>query len=68
MASKRVATMIAEQCVACGACMGECPKGAVSVFRGCYAVVAADLCIGCGRCAKVCPAGCITVTERGTQA
>lgn len=60
--------MIAEQCVACGACMGECPKGAVSVFRGCYAVVAADLCIGCGRCAKVCPAGCITVTERGTQA
>ncbi len=51
-------------CVACGVCMKTCPKGAISIYRGCYAMVNADKCVGCGLCAKACPAGCITVRER----
>lgn len=51
-------------CVACGACMKECPKSAIQVFRGCYAVVDELRCIGCGKCAGVCPAGCIITVER----
>ena len=51
-------------CVACGVCMKACPKGAISIHRGCYAVVDEAKCIGCGLCAKACPAGCIALRER----
>lgn len=64
MASKRVAILAKAQCVACGACEAECPRGAIAVHRGCYAVVSQEVCIGCGKCAKVCPTGCVQVVER----
>ena len=46
-----------DRCVACGVCAKVCPRDAVSIYRGCYAVVNEDLCIGCGICEKNCPAG-----------
>lgn len=64
MASKRVAILAKAQCVACGACEAECPRGAIAVHRGCYAVVSPETCIGCGKCTKVCPTGCVQVVER----
>lgn len=51
-------------CVACGACMKVCPKGAISIYRGCYALADKAKCVGCSLCAKTCPAGCITIAER----
>ena len=51
-------------CVACGACLKACPKGAIAIYRGCYAVAEEDKCVGCGLCAKACPAGCISILER----
>ena len=53
-------------CVACGVCLKACRKGAISIYRGCFALVDDTKCVGCGLCAKACPAGCITVTERST--
>jgi NAD-dependent dihydropyrimidine dehydrogenase PreA subunit len=61
---KKLAFVDKNRCVACGVCVKECPKKAVSVWKGCYAAVAEELCVGCGKCAKVCPAGCIEVKER----
>jgi len=61
---KKLAFVDQNICVACGACMKVCPKGAVSIYRGCYAAVEEGRCVGCGLCAKTCPAGCITVKER----
>lgn len=49
-------------CVACGVCMKACPREAISIWKGCYAVVA-ETCVGCGICAKTCPAGCIQLKE-----
>ncbi|MDO4497995.1 MAG: 4Fe-4S binding protein [Bacteroidales bacterium] len=46
-----------DRCVACGACMKACPKDAISINKGCFAVVDENLCIGCGICEKNCPAG-----------
>lgn len=46
-----------DRCVACGVCVKVCPKDAISIYKGCYAVVDEDLCIGCGICEKNCPAG-----------
>ena len=61
---KKLAVADQKICVACGVCMKACPKGAIFVYRGCYAVVDASKCVGCGMCAKAYPAGCILVSER----
>lgn len=62
--SKRNASVDQTICVACGECMHVCPKGAVSVIKGCKADVNLELCVGCGLCEKSCPAGCIKVLDR----
>lgn len=64
MISKRVAEFNPLICVACGACVKECPRGAISIYKGCYAVNNHELCVGCGKCAKLCPSGCIIIIER----
>ena len=64
MAAQRKATVAQSVCVACGACAKVCPKGAISVWKGCFATVVEEKCVGCGLCAKTCPAGCIAVKER----
>lgn len=64
MASKKNAEVDRACCVACGACRKVCPKSAISVWRGCYAVVDLKVCVGCGLCSKTCPAGCIDLKER----
>ena len=61
---KKLAFVDQKICAACGVCMKACSKGAVSVYRGCYAAVEEGKCVGCGLCAKACPAGCITLKER----
>ena len=63
---KKLARPDQKICVACGVCLGLCPKGAISIHRGCHAVVDKTRCVGCGLCAKACPAGCITI-ERSEE-
>ena len=61
---KKLAVADRGVCVACGVCTKTCPKGAIAVYKGCYAQVDDLKCVGCGLCAKACPACCITVKER----
>ena len=61
---KKLAIVNQAVCVACGVCLKTCPRGALTIHRGCYAVVEAEKCVGCGLCAKACPAGCISTQER----
>ena len=61
---KKLAVADKSICVACGVCMKACPRGAIEIYRGCYAVIAAEKCVGCGLCGKNCPAGCIVLKER----
>ena len=42
-----------DRCVACGVCVKVCPRDAISIHKGCYAVVDENLCIGCGICRKL---------------
>lgn len=57
MAKKFRAENERARCVACGVCAKACPRGAVYVYKGCYAVVDEEKCIGCRLCVKACPAG-----------
>ncbi len=61
---KKKAVVNSSVCVACGACMKVCPRGAISIYRGCHAAVEETKCVGCGLCGKTCPAGCIGLEER----
>jgi len=60
---KRKAKINKEQCVACGYCVKVCPKTAITVPNGIYAVVDEKLCVGCGYCEKECPASIIELRE-----
>lgn len=46
-------------CCGCGACVAECPKGALSLSENSEGFIEAsirrELCVECGLCAKVCP-------------
>lgn len=64
---KKIAIVDKHRCVACGACMKACPRRAIRIESGCFAVVSAESCVGCGLCAKTCPADCIHTEERGTS-
>ena len=61
---KKLAVVDRKVCVACGVCMKTCPKVAISIYKGCYALVDETKCIGCGLCAKACPAGCMETRKR----
>lgn len=67
MAGKRYAKVDERRCVACGACVKECPRDAISVWNGCYAKVDAETCVGCGLCARICPAEVIEVCVRDAE-
>ncbi|MBE6937436.1 MAG: 4Fe-4S dicluster domain-containing protein [Ruminococcaceae bacterium] len=49
-----MAYVISDECIACGACEGECPVSAISQGDDKY-VIDADACLDCGACASVCP-------------
>lgn len=49
-----MAYVIDDSCIACGACAGECPVGAISEGDGKYVIDEAT-CIDCGACAGACP-------------
>ena len=49
MARNKIA-LIGGECVACGNCVGACPVGALSIYKGLYAKVNGELCVGCGKC------------------
>ena len=61
---KKLARVDQNICVACGVCAKTCPKGAISIYRGCYAIVDEGKCVGCGLCGKACPTECISIKER----
>ena len=56
-----MAHLITEDCLACGACMDECPFDAIS--EGDIYFIDPSSCEDCGICAACCPMGAIVSTE-----
>jgi ferredoxin len=48
------------KCMACGACPGGCPVGAIIAAGGKYQINA-SACANCGICVSMCPMGAIVV-------
>ncbi len=60
---KRLAWVDRALCASCGCCRKVCPREAISIYKGLYALVDEALCIGCKKCAKECPASIIEIRE-----
>ncbi len=56
-----MAYVISDDCIACAACMDECPVDAIS--EGDIYSINADTCTDCGACADVCPVEAISPGE-----
>jgi len=52
-----MAYVITEDCIACGACLSECPLEAIS--EGDIYTIDPELCTDCGACVDVCPSEAI---------
>ncbi len=50
----KMAYVITDECISCGACEPECPVDAITAGADKY-VIDAETCIECGACANVCP-------------
>ena len=51
-----MAYKISDACVMCGACVENCPVGAISEGDGKYEIDP-EKCVSCGACAENCPVG-----------
>jgi ferredoxin len=49
-----------DKCTGCGACIDECPSGAISMKDG-KAIVDEDACVDCGVCVDACPEEAISM-------
>ena len=56
-----MASVITDDCIACGTCIDECPSGAIS--EGEKYAIDPNSCVDCGTCADVCPSGAIVAGE-----
>lgn len=57
-----------EKCTGCGACVPDCPEGALQVINGKARLVGDLLCDGLGACIGRCPEGALTVEEHEVAA
>lgn len=55
-----MAYKITDKCIGCGACIGGCPVGAISMAPNGQAVIDPKKCISCGTCYAICPVGAPT--------
>lgn len=54
-AAKEMAVILSkEKCIRCGACMDECPAGAICYAEDNVPYIIADECTECGACVEVC--------------
>jgi len=53
---------ITDDCIACGACVPECPVEAISEGTSIY-IIDQELCTDCASCVEVCPVSAIRLNE-----
>jgi NAD-dependent dihydropyrimidine dehydrogenase PreA subunit len=56
-----------EKCDGCGACIPNCPEGAIQIIDGKARLVGEALCDGLGACVGFCPRGAMTVEKRDAE-
>ncbi len=56
-----------DKCDGCGACITDCPEGALRIINGKAKLVKESLCDGLGACIGKCPTGALKIEERDAE-
>lgn len=56
-----------DKCNGCGACIPDCPEGALQVIDGKARLISDLFCDGLGACTKACPQDAMTIEEREAE-
>jgi NAD-dependent dihydropyrimidine dehydrogenase PreA subunit len=64
---RRIIRIDENTCTGCGACIPDCPEGAIRLIDGKARLVGEQLCDGLGACLGHCPEGAITIEEREAE-
>ncbi|WXG39394.1 MAG: 4Fe-4S binding protein [Candidatus Freyarchaeum deiterrae] len=64
---RKIVSIDEEKCTGCGACIPDCPEGALQVIDGKARVIGDYLCDGLGACVGGCPQGAMEVIEREAE-
>jgi NAD-dependent dihydropyrimidine dehydrogenase PreA subunit len=67
MAKRKIIEIDEEKCNGCGACIPNCPEGAMQVIDGKARLVSDISCDGLGACIGHCPEGAISVVAREAE-
>ena len=67
MTKRKIIKINEEQCNGCGACIPNCPEGAIQVIDGKARLISDIFCDGLGACIGHCPADAITTEERNAE-
>lgn len=67
MARRKVITIDEKKCNGCGACIPNCPEGAIQIIGGKARLISDLFCDGLGACLGACPQGAIHIEERQAQ-
>ena len=59
-----VAEIMADKCIACQICIGECPVGAIELSPEGVARIDPEVCVGCGKCFESCPVGAVKFEKK----
>jgi NAD-dependent dihydropyrimidine dehydrogenase PreA subunit len=67
MTKRKIIKISEEQCNGCGACIPNCPEGAIQVIDGKARLISDIFCDGLGACIGHCPQDAITTEERDAE-
>jgi len=67
MTKRKIIKINEEQCNGCGACIPNCPEGAIQVIDGKARLISDIFCDGLGACIGHCPQDAITTEERDAE-
>lgn len=64
---RKIIVIDEEKCNGCGACIPNCPEGAIQIVDGKARLISDLLCDGLGACLGHCPQGAIEIIEREAE-
>src|SRR3989338_4858225 len=67
MKKRKIIRIDEEKCNGCGACIPNCPEGALQIIDGKARLISDLFCDGLGACIGHCPKGAIVIEEREAE-